>query len=149
MTSLSLPLSGLSCASCVARVEKALRAVPGVQDARVNLASETAQVDGDTALAPLTAAVERAGYGVRRRELVLKIAGMSCASCVGRVEKALLRQAGVLSAEVNLATETARVVLLDGADTAPLLGALAKAGYPATMDAPLAAEAGPAWSQSG
>ena len=149
MTSLSLPLSGLSCASCVARVEKALRAVPGVQDARVNLASETAQVDGDTALAPLTAAVERAGYGVRRRELVLKIAGMSCASCVGRVEKALLRQAGVLSAEVNLATETARVVLLDGADTAPLLGALAKAGYPATMDAPLAAEAGPAWSQTG
>ncbi|MGL1747225.1 heavy-metal-associated domain-containing protein, partial [Vibrio parahaemolyticus] len=47
MTTLSLPLNGLSCASCVARVERALRAVPGVSEARVNLASETAQVDGD------------------------------------------------------------------------------------------------------
>ncbi|MFX8145290.1 cation transporter, partial [Acinetobacter baumannii] len=90
----------------------ALRAVPGVSEARVNLASETAQVDGDAPAAQLAAAVERAGYGVRRQELLLRISGMSCASCVGRVEKALLKQAGVLSAEVNLATETARVVAL-------------------------------------
>ena len=149
MSSLSLPLTGLSCASCVARVEKALRAVPGVQDARVNLAGETAQVDGDTALAPLTAAVERAGYGVRRSELSLKIAGMSCASCIGRVERTLLKQPGVLAAEVNLAAETARVTLLDGLDSAPLLAALAKAGYPATPNSPRATEVRTPWAQSG
>jgi Cu+-exporting ATPase len=149
MSSMSLLLTGLTCASCVARVERALRAVPGVTDARVNLASETAQVDGESTPASLTAAVERAGYGVRRQTRVLKISGMSCASCVGRVEKALLKQPGVLSAEVNLAAETARVVLLDGTDAAPLLAALAKAGYPATVDAPHAAEAKRPWSQSG
>ncbi|MBA4217604.1 MAG: copper-translocating P-type ATPase [Methylibium sp.] len=149
MTTLSLPLNGLSCASCVARVERALRAVPGVSEARVNLASETAQVDGDAPAAQLAAAVERAGYGVRRQELLLRISGMSCASCVGRVEKALLKQAGVLSAEVNLATETARVVALDGADAAPWLAALARAGYPATLDTPRRSEARVPWSQSG
>jgi Cu+-exporting ATPase len=149
MSSLSLPLSGLSCASCVTRVERALRAVPGVTDARVNLASETAQVDGDSGLAPLTDAVERAGYGVRRQALVLKVGGMSCASCSARVEKALLKQPGVLSAAVNLAAETARVELLDGADTAPLLAALAKAGYPATLDSSRAGEAAVPWSHSG
>jgi len=149
MSSQSLSLTGMSCASCVARVERALRAVPGVTDARVNLASETAQVDGEVPLAPLAAAVEHAGYGLRRQTLVLKIAGMTCASCVGRAEKALLKQPGVLSAEVNLATETARVVLLDGAETAPLLAALARAGYPATLDSPRAAEAPTPWQQSG
>jgi Cu+-exporting ATPase len=149
MTSLSLPLSGLTCASCVTRVERALRAVAGVQDARVNLASETAQVDGDAPLAALAAAVEHAGYGLRRRELRLKITGMSCASCVGRVEKSLLKQPGVLLAEVNLAAETARVVLLDGAATAPLLAALAKAGYPATLDEAGAVAQRTPWAQSG
>ncbi len=149
MTTLRLPLTGLSCASCVSRVERALRGVPGVREASVNLASESAQVEGDTALAPLTVAVERAGYGVRRQERLLKITGMTCASCVGRVEKTLLKQPGVLSAEVNLAAETARVVLLEGADAAPLLAALAKAGYPVTLDAPRAGGDKPPWSQSG
>jgi P-type Cu+ transporter len=80
--------------------------------------------------------------------LRLKVSGMTCASCVGRVEKALLKQPGVLSAEVNLATETASVALQDGAATAPLLAALAKAGYPAALDAP-AQTARPAWAQTG
>ncbi|MDV6321322.1 heavy metal-associated domain-containing protein, partial [Chromohalobacter sp. HP20-39] len=72
--------------------------------------------------------MERAGYGGRHQALQLRISGMSCASCVGRVEKALLKQASVLSAEVNLATETARVVALDGADAGPWLAALDRAG---------------------
>ncbi|MFG6486472.1 heavy metal translocating P-type ATPase [Roseateles sp. BYS78W] len=77
--------------------------------------------------------------------LRLKISGMSCASCVGRVEKTLKKQPGVLSAEVNLATEIASVALQDGASTAPLLAALAKAGYPATLDQPLRTP----WLQTG
>ncbi|RZL36364.1 MAG: heavy metal translocating P-type ATPase, partial [Rubrivivax sp.] len=80
--------------------------------------------------------------------LRLKVSGMSCASCVGRVEKALLKQPGVLSAQVNLATETASVALQAGASTAPLLAALAKAGYPASLDEP-ARTARVAWSQTG
>ena len=80
--------------------------------------------------------------------LRLKVSGMSCASCVGRVEKALKKQPGVLSAEVNLATETASVALQEGAATAPLLAALAKAGYPATLDEPATPAATP-WSQTG
>ncbi len=151
MSSLSLPLSGLSCASCVARVEKALRAVPGVADARVNLASETAWVEGSAAAAPLVAAVERAGYAVRRQVLRLAVSGMTCASCVGRVERTLLKQPGVLSAEVNLANETARVELLGDADPAALLAALAKAGYPARVEGEQPGRGEPAvpWAQSG
>jgi Cu+-exporting ATPase len=79
-----------------------------VADARVNLASETAWVEGSAAAAPLVAAVERAGYAVRRQVLRLAVSSMTCASCVGRVERTLLKQPGVLSAEVNLANETAR-----------------------------------------
>ncbi|PTT87325.1 copper-transporting ATPase, partial [Pelomonas sp. HMWF004] len=149
MTTQSLPLTGLTCASCVARVEKALRTVPGVTDASVNLASEPARVEGDATPPALLAAVERAGYGVRRRELRLQVGSMTCASCVGRVEKALLKQPGVLSAEVNLANETARVVLLECADTGPLLAALAKAGYPATLDASLSTAPPTPWAQTG
>jgi Cu+-exporting ATPase len=78
-----------------------------VADARVNLASETAWVEGSAAAAPLVAAVERAGYAVRRQVLRLAVSSMTCASCVGRVERALLKQPGVLT-PVNLATETAR-----------------------------------------
>ena len=77
--------------------------------------------------------------------LRLKISGMTCASCVRRVEKALLKQPGVVSATVNLATETASVALQDGAATAPLLAVLAKAGYPATLDEPLHTP----WAQTG
>jgi Cu+-exporting ATPase len=78
-----------------------------VADARVNLASETAWVEGSAAAAPLVAAVERAGYAVRRQVLRLAVSSMTCASCVGRVERTLLKQPGVLT-PVNLATRRAR-----------------------------------------
>ena len=105
--SLSLPVGGMTCASCVARVEKALAKVPGVRAASVNLATESATVEGDGALdaGVLAAAVERAGYAVAREPTSLAIEGMTCACCVARVERALLRVPGVLGAEVNLATE--------------------------------------------
>ena len=133
----ALAIEGMSCASCVGRVEKALAAVPGVTQASVNLATEVAKVSSDTPipLAALQAAVEKAGYTVAQREIDLNIAGMTCASCVGRVEKALLKVPGVLAASVNLATESARVKVTGGADAATLIAAIDKAGYAATVPA--------------
>jgi Cu+-exporting ATPase len=110
----AFPIDGMTCASCVRRVEKALSRVPGVAQASVNLATEAATVQAAAATPAMGAAVvqaiEQAGYHVPTQELALRIDGMTCASCVGRVEKALARVPGVLQASVNLATETATVV---------------------------------------
>lgn len=108
----SLPIAGMTCASCVRRVERALSKVPGVERAAVNLATEKATVtfDPDAANLPaLKAAVESAGYGVRVEEATYRIRGMTCASCVRRVERALARTPGVEFASVNLANEKAAV----------------------------------------
>jgi P-type Cu+ transporter len=136
----NLPVEGMSCASCVARVEKAALAVPGVQAASVNLASETLTVTTTPAFAPqaLLDAEQRAGYLLPTQELQLAIVGMSCASCVGRVEKALLKVPGVIAASVNLASEAATVTLggRSGADTAALVAAVKAAGYEVTLPQP-------------
>ncbi|WP_338679406.1 heavy metal translocating P-type ATPase [Janthinobacterium sp. TB1-E2] len=133
----ALAIEGMSCASCVGRVEKALAAVPGVTQASVNLATEVAKISSDTPipLATLQAAVEKAGYTVAQREIDLNIAGMTCASCVGRVEKALLKVPGVLAASVNLATESARIKVTGGLEAGALIAAIDKAGYAATVPA--------------
>ncbi len=133
----ALAIEGMSCASCVGRVEKALVAVPGVTEASVNLATEMARVTSSTPipLATLQAAVEKAGYTVAQREIDLGIAGMTCASCVGRVEKALLKVPGVLAASVNLATESARIKVTGGLEAGILIAAIDKAGYAATVPA--------------
>ncbi|MGE5115209.1 MAG: copper ion binding protein, partial [Betaproteobacteria bacterium] len=128
----SLPIEGMTCASCVARVERALARVPGVVQAQVNLATEAASVRAapSVALADLRAAVEKAGYHVAEQTLRLGIEGMTCASCVARVEKALARVPGVVSAQVNLATETAEVRLARRAGAVDaLVAAVEKAGY--------------------
>ncbi len=133
---LQLPIQGMTCASCVRRVEKRLNAVPGVVSAEVNLANERATIQADPSLAvdALKQAVEGAGFQVPEQSTQLAIAGMTCASCVGRVERALRRVPGVQSAEVNLATETARVTRLGGVSSAALVAAVEKAGYAATAD---------------
>ncbi len=131
----SFPVEGMTCASCVGRVEKALQAVHGVQDVSVNLATETAsiQANAGTTFDMLRAAVTKAGYSVGEQTLQLSIEGMTCASCVGRVEKALARVPGVVSAVVNLATETATVQTTsrpgDNSTLNALLQAVDKAGY--------------------
>ncbi len=130
----TLPIEGMTCASCVSRVEKALSAIPGVSEANVNLATEAATVRADkgVALNALRAAVEKAGYTVGEQTVQLSIEGMTCASCVARVEKALLKVPGVTSAQVNLATETAEVKLASrDLDVSALTAAVAKAGYAA------------------
>ncbi|GAB2655518.1 heavy metal translocating P-type ATPase [Arenimonas aestuarii] len=138
-------VTGMTCASCVGRVEKALAQVPGVQSASVNLATETATVatDGSTSAAALASAVEKAGYGVAIEEISMAILGMTCASCVGRVEKALGRVPGVQSASVNLATETARIQVLPGTSRESLVDAIADAGYSIAAEDPQAASGVP------
>ena len=130
----SFPISGMTCASCVARVEKALVKVPGVREASVNLATEAAAVEAapEVDLGVLRAAVEKAGYEVPEQALSLQIEGMTCASCVARVEKALLNVPGVIAAEVNLATEQAQVRLAAREiDMAAVLRSVERAGYAA------------------
>lgn len=131
---IDIPILGMTCAGCVGRVEKAIAAVPGVAHARVNLAAERARV----ALTPqgsaqaVADAIRRAGYEPLETDIELKIGGMTCAGCVGRVERALAAVPGVLHAQVNLATERALVRLLDGGpDRAALIQAVAAAGYEA------------------
>ncbi len=135
-TTLSLPVEGMTCASCVGRVEKALAKVPGVGRATVNLATESAALSLSQRVptATLTAAVEKAGYAVPHDEADLRIEGMTCASCVGRVERALLAVPGVLGATVNLATEQAHVQRVRGtAGAAALMAAVQQAGYTAHL----------------
>ncbi|MBL8468443.1 heavy metal translocating P-type ATPase [Methyloversatilis discipulorum] len=129
-------VEGMTCASCSTRVEKALARLPGVSTASVNLATERAAVEADASVdaAALQAAVDKAGYVLKPQALRLHIEGMTCASCVARVEKALNKVPGVLSATVNLATETADVV--SAADNlGALQAAVERAGYRATLPA--------------
>ncbi|MCX7033833.1 MAG: heavy metal translocating P-type ATPase [Arenimonas sp.] len=130
-TEIRVVVTGMTCATCAGRVEKALAAVPGVLAASVNLATETAAIttEGSVSAAALTAAIEGAGYGVAIEEVSMAILGMSCASCVGRVEKALAAVPGVQSASVNLATETASIVVAPGTSRQSLVQAISDAGY--------------------
>ncbi len=130
---LHLPVTGMTCASCVMRVEKALKKLPGVATATVNLATEQASVRFDPAqVAPqqIQAAVEQAGYGIVTDRLELPVTGMTCASCSARVEKALKKVPGVLEANVNLSSERATVVF-SPVDTGfgALKAAVEQAGY--------------------
>lgn len=133
MGAITLHISGMTCASCVGRVEKALRSSPGVTSAEVNLAAETARitVEQPQQLNQATSAVHDAGYDVQTRQRQLSLKGMTCASCVQRVETALLKVPGVLAAQVNLASEQARVTLIGAAVDDDILQAANRAGYPA------------------
>jgi heavy metal translocating P-type ATPase len=132
---LRLPVEGMTCASCVRRVETAIAAVPGVEAASVNLATEAAEVRfaAPADAAAIRAAVAKAGYGVPSEEVDLAIEGATCASCVRRIETALARVPGVEAASVNLAAESARVQVLRGTDTAALVAAVGAAGYAAAL----------------
>ncbi|MBO9447352.1 heavy metal translocating P-type ATPase [Ruegeria sp. R14_0] len=129
-----LKVSGMSCASCVGRVETALRSVPGVTEASVNFATETAQIAHSGPVNDLTNALADAGYPAANRQTTLKIGGMNCASCVAKIEKALTADPAVVDAQVNLATESAVVTFIDGATTPQKLAAVSdQAGYPARV----------------
>ncbi len=132
----TLSIEGMTCASCVGRVEKALAGLDGVSEVAVNLASETARLslDDPSRLTDATQTLASLGYPARTSKVTLNIASMSCASCVGRVDKALADVPGVLSVSVNLAAETATVEYLEGAvSLGDLMAASAAIGYPAEI----------------
>lgn len=135
--SIRLSLSGLSCAGCVSRAEKALNGVDGVKQANVNLASSTATVSFQkpaTALS-MSEALKSAGYPAEIVSTSLAIEGMHCASCVARVEGALKKHSGVLDAHVNLATETAVIQYASEATTLQDLAEIVRAeGYAARIE---------------
>jgi Cu+-exporting ATPase len=141
---LSLPISGMTCATCAGRVERALGRLPGVTAASVNLATERAELRGTAPLPDLVTAVEKAGYGVPEQRFEFGIGGMTCATCAGRIERALTRVPGVLDATVNLATERATVRAVAGTGEAPLAAAISRAGYTVRESTPevTAAEGG-------
>ncbi len=114
---LTIPIEGMTCASCVSHVANALKDVAGVEEVNVNLATEKATVDllqMDVPVDYLIHAVADAGDGVGTEKVILAIGNMTCASCVGHVEKALNSVAGVMSTNVNLATERATIEYVPG-----------------------------------
>lgn len=125
-----VPVEGMTCVNCAGRVERGLAALDGVRTARVDLASHTATVEGEVALADVVAAVDKAGYTVTTKMIDLPVAGMDCASCVGRVDEAVGALPGVLSATARLAEGLISVRYVPGLVSIPaLVAAVAAAGY--------------------
>ncbi|OWV87881.1 ATPase [Rhizobium sp. N122] len=137
-------IEGMSCASCVGRVEKAIKSVPGVETASVNLATERATVTFKDAVdaAAVLHAIQAAGYEPKSETQEFIVGGMTCASCVSRVERALRAVPGVAEANVNLATEKATVRYASGATTPEALSAaIQNAGYDTKVAVSVAADA--------
>jgi len=134
--SMKLPVQGMTCAACSTRLENVLNKLPGISDARVSLATETASLDlGDDAPAvgDIVAAIGRAGFSVPTELIELDISGMTCASCSARLENVLSKQPGVEIAAVNLATEKAAITIHTGAITQDeLIATVARTGFNAT-----------------
>jgi heavy metal translocating P-type ATPase len=130
---LQIGVQGMTCAACVARVEQGLKKVEGVQSASVNLATEQATISYDpdkTTPQALLDKVVETGYTPLTDTVELGVTGMTCAACVGRVEKALKKVQGVLNATVNLATERASVTYLPATTgLAQLKRAIRESGY--------------------
>jgi Cu+-exporting ATPase len=130
---IDLQVGGMTCAACSARVERGLKKIEGVSEARVNLATERAHVVYDPAKAAagkFIDAIQKMGYSVKAEKVVLPIGGMTCAACSARVERTLNKLEGVMEARVNLATEKASVDYLPGQiGIADLKNAISKLGY--------------------
>jgi len=130
---IELPVTGMTCANCARTVERTLSKTEGVIEANVNYATERATVSFDPTVVKLDDLIERidrAGYGVAQVTMELPITGMTCASCVRNVERAISKQPGILSVSVNLATEKATVTYLPGAiRRSDVVKAVEAAGY--------------------
>lgn len=137
-TEFEFDIQGMTCASCSARVERILKKFPDVQQANVNLATERANIFSNGQLDPqfMIQAIEKAGYQAslilpKQQHVTLEISGMTCASCVGRVERLIKKNPLVTQVSVNLATESADIQFSQTANLTELLQSLEKAGYPA------------------
>ncbi len=128
----SIHITGMTCTTCARTIAKGLSRTPGVEQADVNFASQKASLEYDPAkvnLAKIKDTVSQLGYGVATKKSVFPVAGMTCASCVARVEEALSTVPGVVSANVNLASEKATVDYLEGTSAADMRRAVQDAGY--------------------
>jgi Cu+-exporting ATPase len=125
-------VTGMTCATCAATVAKALAKTHGVTQANVNFASEKASLEYDpekVSLAKIKEAISESGYGIAVKKSIFPVRGMTCASCVTRVEEALKSVSGVVSVAVNLASEKATVEYLDSVAAADLHRVVKDAGY--------------------
>ena len=141
---LTVPIEGMTCASCVSHVETALAATPGIRSVSVNLASEKASMSlaNSGAIAGIPGVVEKAGYAIPMTGFEYSVSGMTCASCVSHVEKAIRAVPGVADVAVNLATERATVELYEGLVPAGAIErAVEKAGYGAKILTPSVGQA--------
>ena len=128
----SIHITGMTCTTCAATIEKGLSETPGIEQADVNFASEKVSIKYDPTkvdLARIRDTVSQLGYGVATKKSIFPVGGMTCASCVARVEEALSSVPGVISASVNLASEKATVEYLEGTELADLRRAVKDAGY--------------------
>ncbi len=118
LAQVSLPVQGMTCAACVAKVEKVLKNLAGVQEVHVNLLVGKAAVAyaSDQAGVPqMVKAIQEIGYEVPEEEILLTVRGMTCSACVAKVEKAVKGLPGVTSVVVNLLAESAKVKFYPGA----------------------------------
>ena len=125
-------ITGMTCTTCAATIEKGLAETPGVEQANVSFTSEKATIEYDPSkvdLAKIKYAISQIGYGVATKKSIFPVGGMTCASCVARVEEALSSVPGVVSANVNLASEKATVEYTEGTNIADLRRAVKDAGY--------------------
>jgi len=125
-------ITGMTCTTCAATIEKGLAETLGVEQANVSFASEKASIEYDPSrvdLAKIKHTISQIGYGVATRKSIFPVGGMTCASCVARVEEALSSVTGVISANVNLASEKATVEYIEGTGIADLRQAVKDAGY--------------------
>jgi len=127
-----IPITGMMCTTCAATIEKGLAKTPGVEQANVSFASEKASIEYDpskVSLAQIKNTISQLGYETATKESIFPVRGMTCASCVARVEQALSSVPGVVSANVNLASEKAAVKYIEGTELADLRRAVKEAGY--------------------
>ena len=125
-------ITGMTCTTCAATIEKGLAETYGVEQANVNFASEKASIEYDPAkvsLAKIKDAISGLGYGTATRKSIFPVGGMTCASCIARVEQALSDVPGVVSANVNLASEKATVEYTEGTEIVDLRRAVKDTGY--------------------
>jgi Cu+-exporting ATPase len=128
----NIPITGMTCATCAATLQKGLSRLHGVERAEVNLASEKASIEYDPTRIPLSKiknTISQLGYGAATSKSIFPVSGMTCAACVSRVEEALSGVPGVISASVNLASEKATVEYIEGTEVADLRRAVKEAGY--------------------
>ena len=125
-------ITGMTCTTCAATITKGLSETPGVKQANVHFGTEKASIEYDPSKINLTKiknTISQLGYGAATKKSIFPVGGMTCASCVARVEQALSSVSGVVSASVNLASEKATVEYIEGTELAQLRRAVKEAGY--------------------